>query len=437
MISLCWAVGILSGPFVGGAFAQNPHTTWRWVCRFSSRVSRWPEVPNAALTSGQAFYILLPFQGVLMFTAILLLPNYNTRRNLTLRQSLRSIDWVGSLLHIACCFLFATVFLLSGNNWKWSSGSAIALWVFTGLAFIAYVAQQYFSLFTTPECRAFPVKALVHRTAGLAMLGCLCSSMAYGVSLYYLPLFFGFARGASPVEAAVHIIPFVGVLIGTIVVSSAMLPRVGYYASYYVASGALLVVGGALMAQITTSTHDSAILGYEALLGVGVGLVLTNSFSIANASLRDPHDKLASAALYSMVVMAGIAVALPLAGCIYQNVGFRDLQEILRPLGFSERDIREALAGVASPVFEIKDQAVVEAVIGRLTRVLARLFYITAASGVLCLLIGLCMRWEKLDFKQQVPHTAENDEDTDSLLMKDTENDIDTDSLLMTDTQNY
>lgn len=32
MVGVSWAVGLLLGPFIGGAFADNHHTTWRWVC---------------------------------------------------------------------------------------------------------------------------------------------------------------------------------------------------------------------------------------------------------------------------------------------------------------------------------------------------------------------------------------------------------------------
>jgi hypothetical protein len=28
-----WAVGLILGPFCGGAFAQNVHATWRWVSK--------------------------------------------------------------------------------------------------------------------------------------------------------------------------------------------------------------------------------------------------------------------------------------------------------------------------------------------------------------------------------------------------------------------
>lgn len=34
------------------------------------------------------------------------------------------------------------------------------------------------------------------------------------------------------------------------------------------------------------------------------------------------------------------------------------------------------------------------------TNVIARLFYIVVRAGAVCLLLGLCMRWEKLDFKR-------------------------------------
>ena len=147
-----------------------------------------------------------------MVMAFLLLPNYNPRRGISLQEAIRKIDWLGGVLHIGATVLFALAVVQSGSSWNWNSGAAIASWVIWGLVFIAYFAQQYTAFLTTPLRRIFPVIALKHRTAGLAALGVVCSAISYAISLYFLPLFFAFARGRTPEQAAVHIVPFTGVL---------------------------------------------------------------------------------------------------------------------------------------------------------------------------------------------------------------------------------
>ncbi|KAL7949238.1 major facilitator superfamily domain-containing protein [Trichoderma barbatum] len=269
-----------------------------------------------------------------------------------------------------------------------------------GVVLVAYLTQQYTAFLTTPTHRAFPVTALMHRTAGLAALAVVCTSTGYAVSLYYLPLFFAFARHATPIEAAVHIIPFIGVFIVAVITSSILMPKIGYYAPFYVLAGALMMIGGSLMAQITPATHDSAILGFQSLIGFGVGLVFSNSYSVANASLHIPDARLSSAALFNIASMGGIALALVMAGCIYQNIGFRYLHAGLKPFGFDDTDVRETLSGLASPILDSNDAALRDVVVRNVTKVIARLFYMVVGAGALCVIVGLCMRWEKLDFKR-------------------------------------
>ncbi|KAL7904965.1 major facilitator superfamily transporter [Trichoderma velutinum] len=385
MVGMSWAIGLIIGPFVGGGFALNSSTSWRW-----------------------AFYILTPFLGVLMLVAILLLPNHNPRRGSSLQQAICDIDWLGGFLHAGVVILFALAVVQSGSSWSWNSGSAITSWVVMGVATIAYITQQYSAFLTTPMRRAFPVTALVHRTAGLAAVAVVCTSTSYAVSLYYLPLFFAFARRASPIGAAIHIIPFIGVFIIAVIVSSILMPKLGYYAPFYVVAGAMMVIGGSLMAQITPATHNSVIMGFQSLIGFGVGLVFSNSYSVANASLHDPEARLSSAALFNIASMGGIALALVIAGCIYQNVGFRYLHSTLKPFGFDDRDIREALSGLASPILHSDNSALQDAVVHNVTKVIANLFYLVVGSGALCLMVGLCMRWEKLEFKRPQEDDCQN-----------------------------
>ncbi|KAL6885796.1 major facilitator superfamily transporter [Trichoderma evansii] len=364
MVGMSWAIGLVIGPFVGGGFADNQRLTWRW-----------------------AFYIVTPFLGVSMFAAVILLPNYNPSRGLSLQQSIHGIDWLGGLLHLAIVILFALVSVHSGSSWDWNSGHTIAIWVIIGIFLITYFIQQYSSFLTTPM-------------PGLLALAAICISTCYAVSLYYLPLFFAFTRNATTIEAAVHIIPFIGVFIVAVMLSGVLMPKIGYYAPFHIIAGAVMVIGGSLMTQITPITHDGANMGYQALLGVAVGLVFANSYSVANASLHDPDGRLASAALFNIASMGGISLALVIASCIYQNIGFRNLQVALKPFGFEDQDIRQALSGLASPVLRPDDTTLRDVVVHIVTKVIARLFYIVVGAGVICLLLGLCMPWGKLDFKR-------------------------------------
>ncbi|KAH6876807.1 major facilitator superfamily domain-containing protein [Thelonectria olida] len=343
-VGLSCAVGIIVGPFVGAGFAENQNATWRW-----------------------AFYINLPFLGLLLCVAAIFLPSFTISSSRLL------------VLHCAVAILLPLALTMPGSAWPWHSGSTIATWI----------VLQKLVIDTTQENRIFPVNALAHRIAGLAALGAACSGVAYAVSLYYLPLFYAFARGASPIEAAIHIVPFIGVFIGSVILASIVLPLVGYHAVFFLLADILRLIGGAFMTTITSATPDQTILGYQALLAIGIGLVFSNAYSVANASLDDPRERISAAALFNMVSFSGICLALSVAGCVYHNLGSRLLQEVLSEFGFDS---------VASPLSQT-DQRILGRVAETMTFAISELFYTVVFAGAVCVIAGLAMRWQKMDFK--------------------------------------
>ncbi|KAH8880860.1 major facilitator superfamily transporter [Thozetella sp. PMI_491] len=373
MIGMSWGIGLILGPIIGGSFAQNPHATWRW-----------------------SMYINLPVAAVLLVGNFLIYPPYTAPRSETVRDSLFAIDFVGFVLHVAQITLLILALTSSGTLWAWNSGSTIAIWVIWILVLVSYFAQQRFSLFTSPMNRIFPFHLLTHRPLGLVALATCASGSAYSITLYYLPLFFAFARGYGPIDTAVHLFPFICVFVVTALLAGGLLRVVRRYAAFYVLAGVLFLVGGMLISTIDAETSESRVMGYEAIMGFGLGLAWLQGVAISNAVLP-AHERFHGVALVNMAQVASIPISLGIAGCIFQNQGFAELQDALRPFGLDETKVREALAGVASPLWTEGDPRVVDIAVAVITKEMAKLFYLVGASGALCLVAGVLMGWAKLD----------------------------------------
>lgn len=181
IIGLGWVVGLLIGPIIGALFAENSHLTWRW-----------------------AFYILLPFLLVVVAppAATIAPPPPAIHAGRSFLKNMAGLDWVGFVLHTASLVLLCCATVFSGLTWPWNSGAAIAIWVITGLVIIAYILQQKFCLFTTPEHRLIPLEVFAERTVLLVCINQCMITVGYAVSIYYTPLFFSFARGDGPVGSA-------------------------------------------------------------------------------------------------------------------------------------------------------------------------------------------------------------------------------------------
>lgn len=290
---------------------------------------------------------------------------------------------------------------LSGSEYSWSSGSAIALWVIGGLCLCLYVTQQKFSIFTTPQRRIFPGHLLKNHTVASASLGSFCAAIAYSIGLYYFPVFFGLVRGHSPTESAVRFLPFIGVFIAGSIISGGLLPIVGRYKVMYMIGGSVILIAGALIAtQLRPSVSESHIMGFEALLGFGIGMIFSYSMPISTAVLP-PQELLAAACLSNLSTLGTISLALSIAGAVFQNVGYRLLKDALQPYGFSEHDIRSALGGAASPVWDHSDKAVQAVALSAITWAINTVFWLVLAAGAICTFAALVMSREKLDFRKK------------------------------------
>lgn len=363
------------GPIIGALFAENEHVTWRW-----------------------AFYIIVPFiMGITLPLTVFGVPRAGVQSKKSLAENLATVDWVGFVLHSASMALFAITVIFSGSTWEWKSGSAIAAWVILGLVLIAYACQQKFRLFTTPEYQLIPIHSLRNRTVLLATLGTAMMSCSHTPTLAYIPLYFSFTRGDGPISSAVRMLPYVGTFIGFVLLAGGLLPAIRRYAAIYLFAGLTMVGGAAYMTTAQVSTSDSRVMGTTALIGVGVGMTFPIGVSIMAFVL--PRENGADAALLNLMALSVMStVSLSITGTLYENLGHNGLRAALAPYGFSDNEIREALAGVSAKL-SVVDHRVQELASQVVAGVIAKLFYLTVASGSVVVIASLFMNWEALDFK--------------------------------------
>jgi MFS family permease len=368
---LSWGTGAILGPVVGGGFSDSG-ATWRW-----------------------AFYINLPLAGLLSPVYFFIMPANNPRKDLSFRQKLQEIDWVGAVLNGAVIVLFMVVISFGGSTYAWNSGSTIALFVVFGVCLITYILQQRFSLFTTPERRIFPVHFLKSRTMLLLYVATAAAAAANAVTLYYIPLFFQFTKGDSSLEAAVRLLPFMCIFIFANMLAGGSLPAFGRYSVYYIVGGAFTLIGGSLMFTINTTTSISKIYGYEILIAFGTGFMFQNAYAIAAAKVPI-RDRPGAIGFINVSQIGTIAIGLAIAGSLFQNLGFNSLKTAFAGYGFSDDYIRSALAGSISPVFSSSDEKIVQIAIDSVSKTIQRVFGMTIAGAAVTFVAGLLMKHEKI-----------------------------------------
>ena len=103
-------------------------------------------------------------------------------------------------------------------------------------------------------------------------------SLIIGFSLFgavtFLPLFMQVVRGQSPTASGLQLLPLMGGLMLSSVVSGRLIARTGRYRMYPIAGTGLTVVGLLLLSRMGPGTAIPVAAAFMAVLGLGLGMVM-------------------------------------------------------------------------------------------------------------------------------------------------------------------
>jgi Major Facilitator Superfamily len=368
------------GPVIGGAFADSS-ATWRW-----------------------AFYINLILFAVASPVYLFVLDSFQPQPDVALADKLRRLDWVGIVLNAALYAFFVMVFTFAGAQWTWHSGGTIALFVLFGVTVIVFALQQGLPFLTTIERRLFPVDFLRRRTLMLLYVATSAAATGLFIPIYYIPLFFAFARGDSGVQSAVRLLPFICVVIFCTMLNGALMPKFGFYQPWFLVAGLFMTLGGALMySLVDATTSNSTIYGFSVLMAIGAGLSQQAAYSVAPVKValhpkQGPRRIPDAIGFINVAQIGAIVIALTITGTVFQNIAYRHVSTALAGLGFSSTDIHAALAGAKSTVFTspaVTPEIRAEVVAGIVKAIGDGYILVIVAGGVL-VACSVFMRWERL-----------------------------------------
>ncbi|KAI0136894.1 major facilitator superfamily domain-containing protein [Xylariales sp. AK1849] len=371
-IGFCWGIGTILGPVVGGGFSDSS-ATWRW-----------------------GFYINLVIGAITAPVYLFYLPPIRPSKGISIRERLSHLDFVGSILSAGLWVAFAMAFISAGGIWPWDDGRTIATIVVFVILFVLYAVQQYFSILTMPSDRSFPGHLLRSRTQVLLYITTSCTITAAFVATFYIPLYFQFVQNDTPLMAAVRLLPFLLVMIAVNLASGWALSKVDFYMPFYLVSGILITLSGALFyAYLKPSTPVANIYGFSIILAVGTGLTMQLGYVVASLKVRS-SDIVNAINLQNVSQVGSTAICLVIAGQVFQSVAVNNLKSVLAGQGFSQEDIHGAIAGAQSALFQQLTGDLRKAALEAITSAMQKAFILVIVGGALEVVCAVAMRRERL-----------------------------------------
>ncbi|KAH7906463.1 transporter [Hygrophoropsis aurantiaca] len=380
-----FAVSSIVGPLLGGVFAgmnlnfhaviKNSYTT----LPITERVSwRW------------CFYINLPLGAFAIVIVALFLPNIAASDEKgSPMQRWKRLDWVGTSLSFAMVTFLLIALQWGGNEKPWNSASVVTLLVLSGGSGIAFFAWE----------RRMGWNAILplHIFLRESILGACFTSFFLLSQGVVLPLLYQ-SRGSSATQSGIDIIPYMMSGVITVVIAGGIITVSGYPWPFLVFFPLIASAAFGLLYTISPETSASRIIGYQILLGIGLGAAIQNTVVVAQGEVvNEPSLVPLATSAVTFMQLIGSSMGLAAAGAVFTSALRSELSIHLPDVPSS---LIDAVASSVTVIFSLPEQEMTAAIAAYVSAV-DRVYLIGVPAAALASLSALLVDRKKITLQQQ------------------------------------
>ncbi|KAL4863324.1 hypothetical protein BDV12DRAFT_206663 [Aspergillus spectabilis] len=295
LVQMSWAIGTMSGPLIGGIFAQV--TTWRWV-----------------------FYINFPICGISMFLIPLTIQHGGLGG--TVKQRVARIDFPGAALLVASFTTFLVAVTLGGTTFPWGSVHTIIPLAIGVLGIAGTFAWELLGA-RTPILRA---SLFQMRFSTVPYICAAIQGFLLLATFYYFVLYLNAVKRLSPIMSGVALLAATASLIPASVISGILVTKSGQLRWFIVAGWVLTILATGLLSLCDRQTPVIKWAWFLIITGAGHGILVVGHVYAAQANTT-PKDATNATAFCCFSRSIGFCTGVAVGGSIFQNMLSVKLQE--------------------------------------------------------------------------------------------------------------
>lgn len=312
-------------------------------------------------------------------------PSPSTTTTTTLKRQLIRLDPLGTALFLPCVICFLLALQWGGTTYSWSSGRIIALFIVSGVLFIAFALVQIWR----KEDATIPPRIIKQRSIACAATYTSLVSGAMVSMLYTLPLWFQGVKGTTAVQSGIDNIPMVLALVVASIISGKIIASLGQYVPFMFIAAVLMASGAGMISTFKVDTGHAAWIGFQVLFGLGLGCGMQQPTMAAQVVLSQADVSIGVALMFLFQSLGG-AIWVAVSQNLYTNYLVKMLP------GISGVDAGAVLQAGATGLADMVPRDQLDAVLEVYNTALHNAYLVPVALACVTVLPALGMEWRNV-----------------------------------------